>query len=58
MARTILRIDRASGYQFVLGELGWMRMVTRRHMARLRYLWRLLTMTPLRWPARLFVHGS
>ena len=54
MARSILRIDHASGHQFVLGELGWMRLVTRRHLSRLRYLWRLLTMPITRWPARLF----
>ena len=54
MARSILRIDRASGHQFAIGELGWMRMVTRRHLSRLRYIWRLLTMAPTRWPSRLF----
>ena len=54
MGRSVLRIDRASNHLFVLGELGWMRLATRRELSRLRYLWRLLTMTPTRWPARLF----
>ena len=54
MGRAILRIDRASGHEFVRGELGWMRLATRRRISRLRYLWRLLTMEPTRWPARLF----
>jgi len=54
VARNVLRVDRASKHDFVRGELGWMRLVTRRHLSRLRYLWRLLTMSPTRWPARLF----
>ena len=54
VARNVLRVDRASKHDFVRGELGWMRLSTRRHQFRLRYLWRLLTMSPTRWPARLF----
>ena len=53
MARAILRIDHASNRLFAIGELGWMRLVTRRRLSRLRYLWRLLTMAPTRWPVRL-----
>ena len=42
MARAILRIDHASNRLLAIGELGWMRLVTRRRLSRLRYLWRLL----------------
>ena len=52
-ARAILRINNTCKPLFATGELGWMQLATRRHLARLRYLWRLTKMPDSRWPKRL-----
>jgi hypothetical protein len=52
-ARMMLRLGKSTKEAFVLGELGWMRLATRRQLARLKYFRRLMTMTPTRWPARI-----